>query len=110
MEVRRITDNIAVAGQICAADVKSIAKMGFRTLISNRPDSEDGTVPHAEIRAAAEAAGMAFHYLPVVSGAITPGDVSAMSQALMASEQPVLAYCRTGGRCANLLQLVDMAR
>lgn len=108
MSIRYITNEIAVAGQITAADVGAIAGMGFRTLISNRPDSEEGTVPHDQIRQAAISAGLAFHYVPVVSGAITPDDVETMRQAMAEAERPVLAYCRTGGRCNQLLQLVEM--
>ena len=108
MEIRRIGEGLAVAGQISAADVETIANMGFRTLISNRPDSEAGTVPHDHIRSAAEASGMVFHYIPVVSGAITPDNVAQMAQVMKSAEQPVLAYCRSGARCMNLLHLVDM--
>ncbi len=108
MEIRQIGAGLAVAGQINAGDVEAIANMGFRTLISNRPDTEQGTVPHDSIRMAAEASGLAFHYVPVISGAITPDNVSQMAAVMRQADRPVLAYCRTGARCVNLLQLVDM--
>ncbi len=107
MEIRQITEGIAVAGQLSTADIPAVAAMGIRTLISNRPDSESGTVPHEEIEAAARSAGIAFHYLPVVSGSITPDNVADMAALLNRAEQPVLAYCRSGMRCANLLQLIN---
>lgn len=109
MDIRPIADGIAVAGQINADDISAIAEMGFRTVVSNRPDHEDGCVPHGEIRSKAEEAGLIFHYVPVVPGAITPQDVSDMAGVLESAEKPVLAYCRSGGRCLNLLQLVEMA-
>ncbi len=109
MEIRQIAEGLAVAGQIDVADVDTIAAMGFRTLISNRPDSEDGTTPHEQIREAANKAGLNFHYVPVVSGAITPQNVSDMSAVMKGASRPVLAYCRSGARCVNLLQLVEMA-
>lgn len=110
MDTRPIADGIAVAGQIALSDVEAIADLGFRTLISNRPDTEPGTVPHNEIRAAAEKAGMAFHYVPVELTGITEANVRDMSAAMERAERPVLAYCRSGGRCANLLQLTSAAR
>ncbi len=110
MEVRPIADGVAVAGQIKADDVETIAGLGFRTLISNRPDSEEGAVAHEQIRLAAEKAGMAFHYIPVVSGAITPDNVRDMAQAMASAERPILAYCRTGGRCTNLYGLVEQLK
>ncbi|MEX0344497.1 MAG: TIGR01244 family sulfur transferase [Rhizobiaceae bacterium] len=109
MEIRQIAEDIAVASQITAGDVEAIAGMGFKTLISNRPDSEQGAVPHDEIRAASEQAGIAFHYIPVVSGAITAANVGDMADAMAVAERPVLAYCRSGARCMNLFQLMQAA-
>lgn len=106
MQIRAIADGFAVAGQITPRDVKEIAAAGYRTVISNRPDSEAGAVPHEEIRKAAEAAGLQFRYIPVVSGAITPENVADMAEALGTAATPVLAYCRTGGRCTSLFGLV----
>jgi uncharacterized protein (TIGR01244 family) len=106
MDIRPIADGFSVTGQISARDVKTIAEAGYKTIISNRPDSEDGAVPHDDIERAAAAAGLKFVYIPVVSGAITPENVREMSAALDEAETPVLAYCRSGGRCTNLFGLV----
>ncbi len=110
MEIRQIDKNFAVTGQITPADVAAIAKAGFASLVCNRPDTEAGAVPHNEIDLAAAAAGLQFHFLPVVSGAITPENVADMKAALKELPQPVLAYCRSGARCANLYMLVNQAR
>lgn len=108
MDIKQIADGVAVAGQIGVEDVAKLAALGYRTLISNRPDSEAGAVPHEQIRAAAEAAGMTFHYIPVISGSVTDADVSAMAAAVRDAEQPVLAYCRSGTRSAALYrQAID---
>lgn len=106
MQIRQIDDGVAVAGQIDASDVPAIANSGFRTLISNRPDNENGAVPHDEIRVAAEKAGLAFHYIPVISGALTEANVNDMAEAIRGAERPILAYCRSGGRCIALYNLV----
>jgi uncharacterized protein (TIGR01244 family) len=110
MEIRPIADGFSVTGQISAGDVKTIAEAGYKTLISNRPDSEDGAVPHDDIERAAAAAGLKFVYIPVVYGAITPENVREMSAALDEAETPVLAYCRSGGRCTNLFGLVKQMK
>jgi uncharacterized protein (TIGR01244 family) len=107
MQIREIANGFAVTGQISVDDVAQIAGLGFKTLISNRPDNEMGAIPHDSIRAAAEAAGLAFHYLPVVSGQITRDNVTDMAALLKGAKQPVLAYCRSGGRCTNLYGLVQ---
>jgi len=107
MEIRRINDDIAVASQIMAEHVQAIAKAGFKSIVCNRPDAEYGAVPHDRVRQAAKAAGLEFRFIPVVSGAITEDNVREMAAALKALPTPVLAYCRTGGRCMNLYGLVQ---
>ena len=59
MTFRQITDDYFVAPQIGVEDIARIREAGFRSVISNRPDSEDGTVPHDAIEAAARAARLA---------------------------------------------------
>jgi uncharacterized protein (TIGR01244 family) len=71
----RVTPEFAVAGQLELADVARAAAEGFKVLVSNRPDGEDpGQPTTAEMKAAAEAAGMVFWSLPYV-GPTPPGVV-----------------------------------
>jgi uncharacterized protein (TIGR01244 family) len=107
MQYRKIDDNYTVAGQIQPADVAAIKAAGFRSIIGNRPDTEDGAVPHGEIEQAARAAGLGFRFIPVVSGAITQKNVEDQAKALDELEGPVFAYCRSGARCTNLYGLVQ---
>ena len=106
MEIRQITEDYSVAPQIGAGDIAAIKRAGFKSVISNRPDAEAGTVPHDAVEAAARAAGLEFSYIPVVSGAMTQADVDAQARALNELPKPVLAYCRSGARCTNLYMLV----
>lgn len=110
MEYRRINDEFAVTGQITAEDVATIKAAGYKSIISNRPDAEDGTVPHDGIEAAAKAAGLDFRYIPVVSGAITPDDVEKMADALEEMDGPIFAYCRSGARSTNLYMMAKELR
>lgn len=103
MDVRRLSPGFAVSGQIGPGDLPKIAAEGFRTVICVRPDGEDpGQPPAEEIRRAAEAAGLAFRHIPVVSGRMGEADVAAFSAALDAAPGPALAYCRSGGRAGEL--------
>ncbi|TWG93201.1 uncharacterized protein (TIGR01244 family) [Mesorhizobium sp. J18] len=107
MEIRQITEDYSVAPQITVDDIATIKQSGFRSLICNRPDDEQPDQPKVDaIRAAAEEAGLEFRFIPVVSGAITPENVSAMADALNELPTPVLAYCRSGTRCANLYGMI----
>ena len=97
-DFRRVTDDLSVAPQISVADVAEAARRGFKTVINNRPDGEEPGQPSgAEIAAAALAAGLAYHHIPVRGGP-TPEQVEATGVVLQDAEVPVLAFCRSGTR------------
>lgn len=103
--VRWLTEKLAITGQMEASDVPTLAEMGFKTLICNRPDFEYGPdQPTASaIASAARDCGLAFVYLPVTPDGGSAADAKAMGEALGAHAAPVLAYCKTGGRCMALI-------
>ncbi|MFT7338358.1 MAG: hypothetical protein ACI92B_001688 [Marinobacter maritimus] len=106
MDIRKIDDTISVAPQITYGDVAEAARLGFRTLVANRPDKEEpGQPAMADIEAAARENGMSWIYMPVASGNVTDSDVDQFSEMIQASEKPVLAFCRTGTRCTVLWAL-----
>ncbi len=111
MQIRQLTEDYSVSPQISVADVAEIKAAGFRSVICNRPDDEDPGQPgHDEIQAAVEAAGLTFRWIPVISGAMTPDNVAEQAAALDDLPAPVLAYCRSGTRCANLFMGVMQQR
>ncbi len=106
MDIRKIDDSISVAPQITVADVAEAARLGFKTLVANRPDGEEfGQPAMAEIEAAAKAHGLNWVYLPVESGNITDQDVDRFDPMIRQAEKPVLAFCRSGTRCTVLWAL-----
>jgi sulfide:quinone oxidoreductase len=103
---RPIDPDYAVAGQLQPEDFKAIADAGFRTVMANRPDGEEAAQPHHEVmRAAAEAAGLSFVYIPV--GAAFPVEIAAreLSRVLADLPKPMLGYCRSGARSTTVYQL-----
>ena len=97
-DFRHVTDDFTTAPQISLDDVAEAARQGFKTIISNRPDGEEpGQPTAAEIAAAAAAAGLAFHHIPVRGGP-TPEQVEATQAVLQEADLPVLAFCRSGTR------------
>lgn len=110
MDIRRVNEDFAVTGQIGPDEVPEIAGAGFRSIVCNRPDTEDGAVPHNAVEDAARAAGLEFRFIPVVSGAITEENVRDMAATLESLPRPVLAYCRSGTRCLNLYGLVQQMK
>jgi uncharacterized protein (TIGR01244 family) len=103
MKIVKLADNLAVAAQIAPGDVESIAAQGYQVLINNRPDGEEAAQPAGpEIAAAAAAAGLEYHYLPVTHTSFPGPHFDAMCELLGDRSRRVLAFCRSGTRCANL--------
>lgn len=106
MEIRKIDDTISVAPQIAVDDVAELARLGFKTLVANRPDQEEpGQPAMSDIEAAAEEHGLKWVFLPVESGNITNEDVDQFAPMIRDADKPVLAFCRTGTRCTILWAL-----
>lgn len=98
--IRQLDERTYVSGQIQPADVEKLKASGMSMIICNRPDGEDAGQPAAaDIEAAAESAGVAYRYVPIIRG-IGPSDVEQMQEALDSAEGKVLAFCRSGNRSA----------
>ncbi len=111
MDVKQISENFAVSEQIQPDDLPALAAMGFRSIICNRPDGESPDQPTVvEIERAAEAAGLACRYLPVISGKVADYDITEFARDLEDLPAPVLAFCRTGNRSMTLWSLVEARR
>lgn len=99
----QVEPGVWVAPQLERADFAAAAAMGIRTVINNRPDGEAADqLADSEARAAVEAAGLAYLFVPVVSGAMTADDVAAFGEAVDRADAPILAYCRSGTRSCFL--------
>ena len=110
MQVKKINSAISVSEQINPQDLAGLAAQGFRAVICNRPDGEGADQPSfAEMRKAAEKAGLQAAYLPVVTGAVSDASAVEFAQLLETLPKPVLAYCRSGTRSATLWALAQAA-
>ena len=106
MQLRRLTNELAVAGQVNPSDVPGLAAQGIRAIICNRPDGEAPDQPaYAEMEKAAAANGIKIVYQPVVMTAISDADAEAFGKLLDELPKPVLVYCRSGMRSATLWAL-----
>lgn len=104
--VHRLTPAFGVAGQLQADDLAALAAQGWRSLVCNRPDGEAAEQPaSAELARVAAAHGLAWCYLPVVSGQWRDVDVAAFAAALRTLPPPLLAFCRSGTRSIHLWAL-----
>ncbi len=104
--IRSLNESVAVAPQISPDDMAAIKDAGYVAIINNRPDGEEPGQPSGDmIRQAAEAAGLSYAAIPVTHAGFSHPQLDAMTQALVAADGPVLAYCRSGTRSCNLWAL-----
>jgi uncharacterized protein (TIGR01244 family) len=103
-----LAPDFATAGQIAPEDIAEAAAAGFRSVVNNRPDFEGGPAqPTSQtIGEAARAAGLDYAFLPVQSAYQTPEEIARMRELLERLPKPVLAFCRSGTRTANLFRAV----
>jgi uncharacterized protein (TIGR01244 family) len=99
--IHQLDDRVMVSGQLAPHEVAGLAEQGVTMLVNNRPDGEEAGQPLAgDIEAAAEAAGIAYRFVPIMRG-IGPADVESMQEALRdAGDGKLLAFCRSGTRSA----------
>ena len=108
MELRPVDASLAVAAQMQPEDLAALADQGFTAVICNRPDGEEpGQPPIEAMRQAAQAAGLAFHHLPVSGGLFPPAAIAAFAAVQRGTAGKVLAYCRTGTRAVTLDALAN---
>ncbi len=103
MDIRPLTPDLSVGAQIAPDDLPTLAQLGFRAIICNRPDGEaPDQPPFDQIAAAAKKEGLQARYLPIVPGDLDEDDSAAFHVALSELPGPVLAYCRSGARSTSL--------
>ncbi|MEO6396112.1 MAG: TIGR01244 family sulfur transferase [Devosia sp.] len=108
MDLKRINDHVSVAPQIGLEDVAAIKAAGFSTIVNNRPDGEaPGQPSSTAMQQAAEAAGLAYHYIPLGREGVSAEIIAAEKAALEGSSGPVLCYCRSGTRSTTLWALTQ---
>ena len=99
-----VDDRVSVSGQLDPGDMKELAAAGFIAVVNNRPDGEAffGQPKTADLRAAAEAAGLKFLDLPFSGPRATPDQVRAFADLLASGDDRVVAFCKSGMRSAML--------
>jgi uncharacterized protein (TIGR01244 family) len=106
LPVRSIAPDVCVAPQLTPEAMAEAARAGFRSVINNRPDFEHGPdqPTHAQIEAAARAAGLEYRFLPVSGGYQSPEQIAACARLLAELPRPLLMFCRSGARSTMLFQ------
>ena len=103
MSVYKLTESLSVAAQITPQDIGGLAAQRFTTVVCNRPDGESpGQAGMDEMEAACHEAEVLFIRYPVSVMNFPGADLEGLGALFDDPNQKVLAYCRSGTRCANL--------
>ncbi len=99
----KLTETVAASPQVYAADMQAIADEGYKVVINNRPDAEALDQPSSDdLKAAAEAEGLTYHYYPLNAFNYPGDDIAAIRELFDDTNEPVFAFCRSGTRSTNL--------
>ena len=111
LPVQAIAADVCVAPQLSPEAMAEAARLGFKSIVNNRPDFEGGPEQptSAVIGAAAQAAGLEYRFLPVSGGYQSPEDAAQMAKLLQDLPRPILMFCRSGARSARLYALALQA-
>ena len=106
MKITEIDANFSITPQISAEDLNEIKAAGFKSVICNRPDSEDGAAHpgHTLMESEARKLGLEYAYLPVIPGQINDEHVAQFKTLIDKLPGPVLGYCRMGIRSKTLYE------
>ena len=106
MSITLIAPDFAVSPQLRPEELPEIAAAGYRAIVNNRPDGEGpDQPPSAAIEAEARRLGLDYVHIPVVPGTLGPDHARALERFLETAARPVLGFCRTGNRAAQLWKL-----
>jgi uncharacterized protein (TIGR01244 family) len=111
LPLRPVADDVCVAPQLTPEAMTELARLGFRSVVNNRPDFEHGPdqPTSAAIEEAARAAGLEYRFLPVNGGYQSPEEIAAFAKMLDELPRPMLAFCRSGARSTKLFLLATQA-
>lgn len=105
-DFRKLSDTMYASPQITVDDVATAKEMGVKLIVNNRPEGEsDDQTPGDAIAEAAQAAGIEYLAIPITHAGFSHPQVTALADALAATEGPVLGYCRSGTRSTLLWAL-----
>ncbi|PZU10587.1 MAG: TIGR01244 family phosphatase [Sphingobium sp.] len=106
MNPHKLDEKLLVCGQITPEDIDQAASAGVRLIINNRPDDEEPGQPlSADLKAKADALGIAYRHIPISGGNFDEASVADFGDALASADGLTLAFCRTGTRATTLWAL-----
>jgi uncharacterized protein (TIGR01244 family) len=99
--IRKINDELAVAGQVTSAQLRQIALDGYRSVLNLRsPDETD--FPSSESQEV-EALGLQYINIPVRLDTLDQGSLSQALQEIVKAKKPALVHCNNAAIAAAMV-------
>lgn len=109
MKKIKINDHITVGGQPDEAELRQLARDGFKTVVNLRTEGEqEQPLSPADEGEQVEKLGMAYRHIPVPQTGLTPHAVDAVRSALDGLATPAFIHCHSGMR-AGATVMIDTA-
>jgi uncharacterized protein (TIGR01244 family) len=99
--IRKINDELAIAGQITSAQLHQLAQDGYRTVLNLRSPGEANF--SASESSEVEALGLQYVNTPIGLDAIAPDDLNQALEAIVGAKKPALVHCSNGAIAAALV-------
>ena len=101
-KISYITPDFAVTAALAPDDFAEAARLGFKAILSNRPDDEEaGQLTGRDEAVLAWRAGLKFAHVPSSKlDLFTDPVVEDMGKAVRRLDGPILAHCKSGVRSA----------
>jgi len=96
--VYRLNDEIVLAGQPQPNEMRILREQGFRSVLNIRTDAERG----AEEGRNADAAGLAYAFLPLPAYELQPEHIRAFGETIRRLPKPIFFHCRSASRTGLL--------
>jgi uncharacterized protein (TIGR01244 family) len=99
--IRKINDELAIAGQIAPEQLQQLAQEGYRSVLNLRSSSELGFLSNEQQQA--EALGLHYVNMPIEFETTNDEIATKLFQQINQLSKPTLVHCDTGIRSAAIV-------
>lgn len=99
--IRKINDELAIAGQITPEQLQQIAQEGFKSVLNLRSPTEDGFLIGEQSQC--ESLGLYYVNIPIKLEAINDEIATRVFRAINELPKPILIHCSSAKRSAALV-------
>lgn len=99
--IRKISDDLAIAGQITLDQLKQIAEAGYKSVLNLRSPDETGFQGSEQLNP--YLLGLEYVHLPIKLTEMNPQSVIQVLQKISELPKPILVHCDSGMRSAIVI-------